>query len=199
MVNVVKSEWHQVEKRYGIVIDEDIIAEIYPDLDEEEIAEIMTELENGDRDITEIIDASWENDVDLNWEYLNEDDWWTDRKGGYDVTYSAEDWEVRQEYVSPTIWKCTKCKWQGDKWASDTVYHREDGTIIEDYFQSEEEKHHTSESCPMCDSPVDYIDEETRLKIEQEEREQAERYAQWDKEGEFEKLMEKDNGKDNNA
>jgi hypothetical protein len=36
MVTVVKSEWHQIERRFGFEFDEDIIAEIYPDLDEEE-------------------------------------------------------------------------------------------------------------------------------------------------------------------
>ena len=37
MVSVVKSEWHQVEKRYGIEIDADMLTEIYPDKEEEEI------------------------------------------------------------------------------------------------------------------------------------------------------------------
>ncbi len=53
MVTIVKSEWHQVERRYAIDFDEVLLAEIYPDLDE--------------------------------------DDWWTDRKGGYDVTYKVEE------------------------------------------------------------------------------------------------------------
>jgi hypothetical protein len=91
MVTIVKSEWHQVEKRYALEFDEDILAEIYPDLDEDEIAEVLTEIENGERDIQDVINAAWENGVELDWDWLDEDDWWTDRKGGYDVTYSLED------------------------------------------------------------------------------------------------------------
>jgi hypothetical protein len=91
MVTVVKSEWHQVEKRYSYEIDEDSIAKIYPDLDEDEIAEIMREIESGERDISDVIEAAWENDVDFDWEWLDEDDWWTDRKGGYEITYAIEE------------------------------------------------------------------------------------------------------------
>jgi len=90
MVTVVKSEWHQVEKRYGFLIDEEILSEIYPDLDDEEIAELLTNIESGEADIDDIINDSWDAGVDLDWEWLDEDDWWTDRKGGYEVTYKVE-------------------------------------------------------------------------------------------------------------
>ena len=87
MVTIVKSEWHQVEKRYALEFDEDMLAEIYPDLDEDEIAAVLSEIESGERDIEDVINAAWENGVDFDWDWLDEDDWWTDRKGGYDVTY----------------------------------------------------------------------------------------------------------------
>jgi len=90
-MRVIKSEWHQVEKRYEAEIDEDMIADIYPDLDEVEIAEIMDELESGDRTIEDIIEAAFNNDVDIDWDWMDEDDWWTDRKGGYEVTYEVTD------------------------------------------------------------------------------------------------------------
>jgi hypothetical protein len=90
-MRVIKSEWHQVEKRYEAEIDEDMIADIYPDLDEVEIAEIMDELESGDRTIEDIIEAAFNNDVDIDWDWMDEDDWWTDRKGGYEVTYEVSD------------------------------------------------------------------------------------------------------------
>ena len=90
MVQVVKSEWHQVEKRYSFEIDESILAEIYPDKDEDEIAELMVQLENGEVDLDEIIGDADNEGVDLDWEWMDEDDWWTDRKGGYEVTYSWE-------------------------------------------------------------------------------------------------------------
>lgn len=92
MVSVVKSEWHQVEKRYGIEIDADTLSEIYPDLNEDEIQAILDGLESGEEDITEIINNAHENDVELYWDYLDDDDWWTDRKGGYDITYAVEEW-----------------------------------------------------------------------------------------------------------
>ncbi len=55
MVTVVKSEWHQVEKRYGIEIDADILSEIYPDLNEDEIQAKLDGLESGDENIDEVI------------------------------------------------------------------------------------------------------------------------------------------------
>ena len=39
MIKVVKSEWHQVEKVYGLELDTDLLSEIYPDLDELELNE----------------------------------------------------------------------------------------------------------------------------------------------------------------
>ena len=88
MVTVVKSEWHSVEKRYSAEIDEDILAEIYPEMDEDGISQLLKELESGDMSIDSVIeDAGW--DVNIDWDWLDEDDWWTDRKGGYDVTYEV--------------------------------------------------------------------------------------------------------------
>ena len=43
MVQVIKSEWHQVEKRYGIEIDRDVFGEIYSDIEDEALGPI-TEL-----------------------------------------------------------------------------------------------------------------------------------------------------------
>ncbi len=82
---------HQVERRYAIDFDEVLLAEIYPDLDEDEIAEKLHQLEAGELDCEEVVNDSWSQDVDLDWDWLDEDDWWTDRKGGYDVTYKVEE------------------------------------------------------------------------------------------------------------
>ena len=89
MVTVVKSEWHQVEKRYSIEIDESVISEIYPDKEEEEIDNILSGLEDGTIEIDEVIEAAYEEGVDLDFDWMDEDDWWTDRKGGYEVTYEV--------------------------------------------------------------------------------------------------------------
>lgn len=89
-MRVIKSEWHQVEKRYAIDIDENLINEIYEDATVEEVEEIVRQLKDGELDASTIIEDAWTNDVTIDWDWLDEDDWWTDRKGGYDVTYEIE-------------------------------------------------------------------------------------------------------------
>ena len=86
-MRVIKSEWHSVEKRYAIDIDEDTINEIYSDATVEEIEEIVRQLKDGELEASSVIEDAFTNNVDLDWDWLDEDDWWTDRKGGYDVTY----------------------------------------------------------------------------------------------------------------
>ena len=91
MVQVVKSEWHQVEKRYGIEIDRDLFGEIYSDIDDEAEIDLMyLQFESGELSVDEVIEKAWDEGVDLDWDYLDEDDWWTDRKGGYEVTYEVQ-------------------------------------------------------------------------------------------------------------
>jgi len=156
MVMVVKSEWHQVERRDGIDIDVDILQEIYPDYDEEQIQEILDGLESGEHDIDEIISDAFDNDVELDWQYLNQDDWWTDRKGGYEITYKVEDWEYRKEYESPKTHKCTKCRWTGTRWETRTLHLNEDGSI---HQEDDLEFDSTKDVCPMCDSDVELTPE----------------------------------------
>jgi len=89
-MRIIKSEWHQVEKRYAIDIDENLINEIYEDATVEEIEEIIRQLKDGELEVSSIIEDAWTNDVTIDWDWLDEDDWWTDRKGGYDVTYEVD-------------------------------------------------------------------------------------------------------------
>jgi hypothetical protein len=142
MVSVVKSEWHQVEKRYGIEINADMLAEIYPDLDEDEIEAKLVQLESGEEDAETVINDAYENSVDIDWDYLNEDDWWTDRKGGYDITYNVEEWEVHEDYVSPVTHKCTKCKWTGSQYDAQWSWEDENGKELDEAIKI----------CPMCES-----------------------------------------------
>jgi hypothetical protein len=86
-MRVIKSEWHSVEKRYAIDIDENLINEIYEDATVEEIEEIIRQLQEGELEASSVIEDAYTNDVTIDWDWLDEDDWWTDRKGGYDVTY----------------------------------------------------------------------------------------------------------------
>jgi len=91
MVTIVKHEWHQVDSQFLAEIDEDMLSEIYPDLDEDEIAQLLANLESGEADIEDIIRDASDNNVDIDWD-RDYDDWWTERKGGYEVTY-----EVRED------------------------------------------------------------------------------------------------------
>lgn len=156
MVSVVKSEWHQVERRYGIEIDADTLAEIYPDLDDDGIADRMAELESGNLDVEDVINDALDADVELNWEYLNDDDWWTDRKGGYEVTYSQEAWEYREEYTPPITHKCTRCKWQGAVYDTEWKWEDDQGNELDEPLKV----------CPMCDSAVEL----TEVGLEEEAR-----------------------------
>jgi hypothetical protein len=165
-VSIVKSEWHQVEKRYGIEIDHDLLTEIYPDKEEDEITVIFEGLENGTYDVEDVIQEAQDNGVDLDWDYLNEDDWWTDRKGGYDVTYKVEEWEVHKEYVPPITHKCTNCKWTGDRWSAHWQWEDSEGNKLADAIRV----------CPMCDNLIEL----TEVGIEKEKND-AERKSLWAK------------------
>lgn len=90
MVTVVKHEWHQVDSQFEIDFDINLLSEIYPDYSEEEIEQLLTDLENGDADIDTIVIDAMDNNVELEWNHID-DDWWTHRKGGYDVTYEVND------------------------------------------------------------------------------------------------------------
>lgn len=94
MVTLVKHEWHQVDSQFEVELDESLLSEIYPSLDEDEITEKLAQIESGEISVEEIIEAAVDNSVDLEWDRTY-DDWWTERKGGWDVTYelgeTAED------------------------------------------------------------------------------------------------------------
>lgn len=95
-MRIIKSEWHSVEKRYALDLTRDEIDLVYPDNTQEENDNIWQDLLDGDGDIEQLIYDSNESIVYLDWDWLDEDDWWTDRKGGYDVTY-----EVQPDYAPP--------------------------------------------------------------------------------------------------
>ena len=50
---------------------------------------MVRQLEAGELDVETVIQDAWEQGVEIEWDWLDEDDWWTDRKGGYDVTYEV--------------------------------------------------------------------------------------------------------------
>jgi hypothetical protein len=54
-----------------------------------------------------------------------------------------------------------------------TQHLREDGTVIDQYWETDEDSHSTKEVCPMCDSDVQ-LTEEGVLKEEQRKKWQKE-------------------------
>jgi hypothetical protein len=90
MVTLVKHEWHQVDSQFAFELTEDILAEIYPDLSEEELAEKLRQIEAGEIDVDDVVSDAEDADVWFDWE-RQYDDWWTDRKGGYEITYELGD------------------------------------------------------------------------------------------------------------
>ena len=86
MVQIMKHEWHQVDSQFLAEVDEDLLREIYPDYTEDEISQVMRELLAGEYDLDQLDRDACDANVDLQWD-RDYDDWWTDRKGGYEITY----------------------------------------------------------------------------------------------------------------
>jgi len=122
MVTLVKHEWHQVDVKYALNLDEDLLCAIYPELDEQDVASKIELIESGEISIEEVLADAQANDVEIDWEHQI-DDIWTMSKGGYDVTYEVgdgSDWsEIEEE--EPHTHKCSKCKWTGDQFGGVSV------------------------------------------------------------------------------
>ena len=177
MVTIVKHEWHQVDSQFAFELSKDTLEEIYPDMDEDELEQLWQEVEAGEADLDEILNDAWDNDVEIEWD-RQYDDWWTDRKGGYDITYEYGDessWHKPDTPPEPTH-KCTKCRWTGQSYETLTQHLRKDGSVIEDYYGTDEVSHDTKDVCPMCDSDV-----ELTMHGFQEEKERKEREERWSK------------------
>lgn len=159
MVTLIKHEWHQVDVQYAIEIDESILREIYPEMDEDEIDELLVQVETGYISVEELVNEAYANDVELDWEHQR-DDMWTMRKGGYEVTYELGDeasWVEPDKEPEPTH-KCTKCKWTGQQY---------DGTWV--HSEDDAESSDVKQVCPMCDSDLTLtehgvVEEEARAK-----------------------------------
>jgi len=146
MVTLVKHEWHQVDAQFALELDESLLSEIYPDLDEEEIAEMLRQIADGEIDVETVCADARDNDVDIEWD-RQYDDWWTDRKGGYEVTYELGDddsWTTPDVPPSPTH-KCTMCKWTGQSYDAEWQWQDDDGNTLDEAIKV----------CPMCDSEIE--------------------------------------------
>ena len=168
MVTIVKHEWHQHDRQYAIEIDEALLSEIYPDKEEDEIKVILDGISDGTYDYEDVLNDASDNDVEIEWEFQY-DDCWTDRKGGYDVTYELGDessWHVEPEPPKPTH-KCTKCKWTGQSYDAEWSWVYKGGKKLDEAVKT----------CPMCDSNLMLTEAGVK-----EEQEKAEREARWAKE-----------------
>ena len=149
MVTIVKHEWHQHDRQYAIELDEALLSEIYPDLDEDEIAQKLADIESGEETVDQIIEDAYDNDVEIEWDFQY-DDCWTDRKGGYDVTYELGDessWVEPETPPEPTH-KCTKCKWKGQSYDADWQWEDSDGNEFDE----------AKKVCPYCESDIELTD-----------------------------------------
>ena len=151
MVTIVKHEWHQHDRQYAIEVDEALLSEIYPDDDEDEIASKLQQLADGELDIDELVSDALDNDVEIEWDFQY-DDCWTDRKGGYDVTYELGDESSWVDNTPPPpTHKCTKCKWTGQSYDADWWWPEEHTT---DDLETEAKK-----VCPYCESDIELTPE----------------------------------------
>jgi len=168
MVTIVKHEWHQVDSQYAYEIDESILSEIYPDLSEEEISQMLIDLEEGNIDVDTVVNDAWDNDIDIDWEHQYDDNW-TSRKGGYDVTYELGDedsWHTAPE-DEPHTHKCTNCKWTGQNYDAEWCWADKQGNEIDE----------PRKICPYCESDVELTEHGIQV-----EKEKNERYARIQKE-----------------
>ena len=170
MITLVKHEWHSVDSQFALELTEELLKAIYPEMTKKEIKQLYKDISVGNYDVETVIEDAFDSDVELEWE-RQYDDWYTDRNGGYDVSYELGDdssWHSTPAAPEATH-KCTKCRWTGQNYDPLTQHLREDNTLINDYWNSEEESHHTKEVCPMCDSDLELTEEGIRKDKEMRE------------------------------
>ena len=170
MVTLVKHEWHSVDSQFAVEIDEDTLSQIYPDLKKKELKKLLKDIENGEVDVETIVNDAWDNDVELEWD-RQYDDWWTDRKGGYEITYELGDESSWVDNTPPPpTHKCTKCKWTGQSYDAD-------------WHWPEDENEESKKICPYCESDVE-LTPEGIVKEEESKKRLAEINAMFDEDEE---------------
>lgn len=80
------SEHHQVIYRYKCILTKEKLQEIYSELNEDEILDLMSRIKAGSVKVSDIVNLARDNSLDLEWDRQYEDVW-TDRKGGYSTSY----------------------------------------------------------------------------------------------------------------
>ena len=88
----VKIEYHQVHSHFNYDIPEEDIIENFGSVERfKEIASHMTSNDWNEPEGEEPTDEESDNFLDFinNYDYDRDDDWFSDRKGGYDVAYEV--------------------------------------------------------------------------------------------------------------
>lgn len=86
MARIIRSEWHQLERRYSVEVDRKLLKQVYPFRTEAEINRIYDSIMNGNMDLKEVMDDA--DGIEIEWIH-DQDDLWSER-GGYDVTYDLK-------------------------------------------------------------------------------------------------------------
>lgn len=89
MVRLIKKEFHEVTVEYGLDLNDALLRQIYPDLDVEEASELPALVMGGYIPIEEMLAEADRRGVEIEWS-RDYDDWVTDRKGGYEVSYDID-------------------------------------------------------------------------------------------------------------
>ena len=92
-MKIIRTEYHQVNSKFTYDIPEIDIANTFGSVTrfQEILTHLGSEWENaqGDEPTEEEVEKFYE--FIENYDCDRHDDWWTDRKGGYDVTYKVDD------------------------------------------------------------------------------------------------------------
>ena len=88
MVQIVKHEWHQVDRQFLFDLDLDTLQKIFPDKTKKDLKLTIKSIEKNEVDLETLLQIAHDNGVDIDWE-PDYDDWWTERKGGYEVTFEV--------------------------------------------------------------------------------------------------------------
>lgn len=97
-ITLQKVEYHTVHRYYQCYVNIDKLRQIFPDALEDDLEYMLVQLAEEDEDvINTIVEADFEYGY-LEFEH-EDDDWWSDRKGGYDIEYdvvSADYYETEE-------------------------------------------------------------------------------------------------------
>jgi hypothetical protein len=90
---LTKVEHHQVNYHYKVLFEYDQLVELYTNhpfvSTKKEIKDIWNRMKGGDEgQISQVMNDAF-GEIDIEWDAEYEDNW-TDRKGGYDITYGVE-------------------------------------------------------------------------------------------------------------